>query len=108
MHMKKREVLERAKEENLFSDEAKNYKRRKGSQWGMVAALIVIMIFGITSIINGKQIVQYFAILSAYIGFEEMGKYRANREKLDLLAAIGGLTMFSGAFLLGILDLWNL
>lgn len=106
--MKKNEILERAKKENLFNDEAKNYKGKKGSQWGSAAALVVIIIFGITSLIHEKQVVHYFAILSAYIGFEELGKYRANREKEDLITAISGLVMFVGAFLLGMLDLWNL
>lgn len=106
--MNKDEILEQAKKENLFNDEAKNNKSKKGNEWGIIAVLGVMIVFLFSNYINDKDTSQIFAIFGAYVGFKSLGEYFSNKEKLDLLSAIGGLLLFAGSFLLGIINIWNL
>ncbi|GEK90379.1 DUF6442 family protein [Alkalibacterium kapii] len=105
--MEKDEILERAKKENLFNDEAKNYKAQKGSQWGLGAATIGILIIMIIKYINDKDFIHLFTIYGVYIGFEYLGKYFANKEKTDLISSIGGLLIAIGPCLIWMVNLWS-
>lgn len=106
--MNKKEILEKAKKENLIiSDEAKNYKGRKGNTWGLSAAITVWIIFTTIYFLNDKDTYHLFSIYSAYIGFNHLGKYFANKEKSDLIIAIGGILVFIGSSILGLNEIWN-
>ena len=105
--MNKDEILAKAKKENLIADEAKNYKNKIGKQWGLIASSIVIFGIIIINYMNNKDINHLFTIYGAYIGFEHLGKHVANKEKTDLLAALGGILVLVGSLVLWLADLWN-
>ncbi|MDN6317974.1 MAG: DUF6442 family protein [Tetragenococcus koreensis] len=105
--MNKDNILEKAKKENLINDEAKNNKSKIGKQWGLAAANIIIFAIIIINYMNSKDISHLFAICGAYVGFEHMGKYFANKEKTDLLASLGGMLILVGSSVLWLANLWN-
>lgn len=92
----------------MFSDEAKNYKHAKGDSWGLLAAMLVLMTFMVIYYVKEKTIFYpLLAICFAYSGLDYLGRYAANKEKLDLAMAIAGILIFLRNFILGLGYLWK-
>jgi len=103
--MNREEIFDKARKENLINDEVKNYKRIKENAWGFVAALVVWLIFTTVYFLKGKDIYHLFSIYFAYIGFSYLAKYFANKEKLDLLVAVGGILVCCGNLIIGLSEI---
>lgn len=106
--MDKDQILEKARKENLFNDEAKNNKMKKGNEWGFIAASSILILFGFVFYFKDKSVSHIVSIHGAYVGFKGLGEYFANKEKSDLVYAFGGLLLFVGSFILAVADIWKL
>lgn len=105
--MNKKEILDKAKKENLFNDEAKNNKGKRGDIWGVLSGGIVWAIFVIMHLVKGMDANHLISISFAYVGFSYLGKYFANKEKSDLISAIMGIAACLAYFLLAVSSIWN-
>lgn len=105
--MDKKEILNKAKKENLFIDEAKNNKRKKGESWGFLAGGTVWIIFVVIHFLKKIDANHLISISFAYVGFDYLGRYFANRERSDLISAIMGIMACGASFLLAVSNIWK-
>lgn len=87
--MDKKEILDRAKKENM--DEGKLHARSKGQAAGCVAVALVFIFIAVWNRFTGAQTdPAVYAMFAAFVAAEAYPQWRFTKEKKYLLISMGG------------------
>lgn len=92
--MKKEEVLEKSKNENLFFDEREDQELGTSFGYGAIVVCILCVFFSIINVIKGKTFYEFGAILFAYIAAVALRTYFITQRKKFLAQAVVNILAF--------------